>query len=835
MEIIVYTHLSPRLVEILPPTTDVTVQEIVNVLRDWEDDNLSYDPLIDAAGKEQLGGGISVGITATLQNTQIMFSGRTTPLETGTCTTSDPTGTILYASGGQFETNGVYEGCTVYNETSGAMAVVTVVDSEIELHSLVLSGGSRATWVSGDTYKIYPNVHCNISGGNLVAIDENGAPLEPVRQSPNVQVIRSSSSSATLQELDDIQYSSFGGGVTLDTVNGDDLNRGNMEYPVKTLARAKEITIERGFLTIFIVGALTIGATDDVSGFTLTGRAPTKDFIYAVDGCLADQTHFNHLTVEGDLTGANMDFYDCLINDTSGLSGLLRNCCLSGTLVLGGAPGDIVAFISCYLGMSLTDLVEIDMSGNGPALAMHPYAGGIRIKNKSGASKVAIDFSSGRLELASTVTAGTFFIRGVGEITVNEATGITLNDGALINPAIAADSVWDELRSEHTIEGSFGATDEWASAVDTEAIADAVWDEELAGHSGEYSAGLSAQKVRFQGAVHIDTQTGTAGTDYDIGTPENPVNNFADARTIADANGLRRYKIHYCLGSIVGNYEHWFFESDNAPVMSFSGNSLAHSSFKGIGFGGTITAPSHIVTTDCAVSSCSGYYGYLFRTLLGGIHKPSGPTNYIYSLSADDFVLDLSESPSSTFCLYQHSGKVTVKNMTSTSGKVYLEMNSGEVTIDSSCTLGTVRIRGIVKVNDQSQGVTVLTTEVTTPDSINTWLSDAHGADSWEGDTADVIADAVWDEPSEEHNEEGTMGGLQNTGGSGSGDPEEIADAVWAHGDAATIKTRIDTQLSVLEAAIRGVDSDTLKTLSDQLDVLIGNINGPRIVPGNGT
>jgi len=91
MDIVVYTELIPRIIEVLAPTTDVTVQEIVNAVRNWEDDNLSYDPLISAAGKEALGGGVTVGITATLQNARLMFTSRTTPLEVGgTCTANDP-------------------------------------------------------------------------------------------------------------------------------------------------------------------------------------------------------------------------------------------------------------------------------------------------------------------------------------------------------------------------------------------------------------------------------------------------------------------------------------------------------------------------------------------------------------------------------------------------------------------------------------------------------------------------------------------------------------------------------------------------------------------------
>ena len=66
----------------------------------------------------------------------------------------------------------------------------------------------------GPTY-----VQCNVSGGNLVAVDANGASIDPIEATAFTQVVRTSSSSATLiqataewtqQEKDD----HIGGGFT---------------------------------------------------------------------------------------------------------------------------------------------------------------------------------------------------------------------------------------------------------------------------------------------------------------------------------------------------------------------------------------------------------------------------------------------------------------------------------------------------------------------------------------------------------------------------------------------------------------------------------------------
>jgi len=201
MSITVHPFLSPRIIEISEDITEITVQELVDQIRDWEDDaGLSYDKLLDAEGKASLGGGKAVGITMILQNARVMFAARTTPLEQGTCTTGDPKGKTLHASAGQFGVSGsaIYNGCTVVNETTGALAVVNLVVSDIELRHFALSGGSRADWQIGDLYTIYPNVRCVISGGNFVAVDENGAELDPILPSTNTQAVIEKDTSAAI-------------------------------------------------------------------------------------------------------------------------------------------------------------------------------------------------------------------------------------------------------------------------------------------------------------------------------------------------------------------------------------------------------------------------------------------------------------------------------------------------------------------------------------------------------------------------------------------------------------------------------------------------------------
>ena len=78
MAIRVYPYLSPRVIEVLAPQTEITIQSLTDQIKDWEDEpsNLTYPVLVKTFGKQALGGGIQVGITAELQNAKVSFQAR---------------------------------------------------------------------------------------------------------------------------------------------------------------------------------------------------------------------------------------------------------------------------------------------------------------------------------------------------------------------------------------------------------------------------------------------------------------------------------------------------------------------------------------------------------------------------------------------------------------------------------------------------------------------------------------------------------------------------------------------------------------------------------------
>jgi len=431
---------SPRIIYIPLAVRTVSAQDLVDTLRAIESDLGALDdvdPLIyEATGKTALDeSGTVVGITVVLLNAQIYFVPDTTPISTGTATsntTASGRAISLIDNTATFITSGLVRGDTIYNDTTGALATIISVISETELESVFLTGGSRDTWLIGDSWVAYNQQQCPIEGGNVVAIDDAVLQnlLSPVLESPNVQIVRSSSSSATLQELSSIQYSSFNGGVTIEigsANSGTTFPVGTPEYPVNNLADAHTIAEDRGFVTFFVRGNLTVGSGDFSDGHVFIGQSTSLTTINVLT--LADVTNceFKNATMTGVLDG-NSTLTGCVIGTLSYVSGYITNCTLAtGTITLGG--GVAALFINCQSGVPGTATPILDMGGSGQSLAFRGYNGGIQINNRTGTDAVSIDMSSGQVIVGSTVTNGRMTIRGITKV-VDNSTGTAIVDAA---------------------------------------------------------------------------------------------------------------------------------------------------------------------------------------------------------------------------------------------------------------------------------------------------------------------------------------------------------------------------------------------------------------------
>lgn len=363
--------------------TEVTCQQIVNAVRDWEDElnNLDIPVFMFPSGKEDLGGGTYVGITVVFVEWKLKFTDRPGP-----------------------------------------------------------------EWII-----------CQITGGNFVGVDENGDEQVPIEPSSYVTVVRTSSSSATLQELSTLQYSSFDGGVWIDVINGvtgTKFPRGTPQLPVNNLDDAQAIATERGFNTLFIIGDIEFNNGDNLDNYIIVGQNTLSSLITVIAPVTTDNTEFRNLAIQGELDGL-VQIEECFIVDLLYVEGDIKYSVIFGEIDLAGTQS--TNLFNCWSGVPGAQTPVIDMGGSGRNLGVRAYSGGLTIKNFTGAiNRISLDFVSGQAILDPTCTAGLIVVRGTAKL-LNNSQGSDVDDSNLVNPFTISDQVWDEQESEHTISGSFGA------------------------------------------------------------------------------------------------------------------------------------------------------------------------------------------------------------------------------------------------------------------------------------------------------------------------------------------------------------------------------------------
>lgn len=457
-DITVDFQVEPRLIEVAAPSVEVTIQDLYDTLREIEDEiqNLDDEFLISAGGKEQLGGGVLVGITATLNHAQLLFEARRTPIAQGLVTSGgspeigspivpgSPTGSssqgfILNDSTATFITDGVVQqGDMIFNQSDLSSTEIISINSETEIFTRGLGGGTQNVFEAGDTYVIFDVVQCNISGGNLVAVEDNlgspavpGADLDPVFPTFGTQIVRTASSSATLQEQADVEFASFNGGVTIDIVNGTSgttFPTGTTRQPVNNFTDGLTITSLRGFDHFHVIGNATLPAGLDFTNFEIDGQSPLRSIITVDPAAITDGTEFFTCEVTGTV-GTNIRMIDCIIRTVTMSCGLIEESFLDGTFTMLSSSGDAY-FNNCRDLTTIGSSVIFDLTSSSEPMIFRNYIGAAEFTNIVNSNDVVIDII-GRVVVGPTDTTGTITVRGIGKIEGTSG-GTTINDDNLI-------------------------------------------------------------------------------------------------------------------------------------------------------------------------------------------------------------------------------------------------------------------------------------------------------------------------------------------------------------------------------------------------------------------
>jgi len=671
-DVLVLWNLDPRLILVADPSTEITIQDLHDTLRDIEQEpaNLIYPTIVDSAGKENLGGGTFVGVTTTLQNAHIGFQSRKTWTTSGLSSSLDTTGAVLQDASAQFVSSGVVPGAWVMNLTDGSIATALTVDSETQITTDFLGGGTDNQFEIGDIYKVLNVTQVEVAGGNLVAVDEFETTIDAIFPTAGTQAVRAAATTATIQSQLQLEHSTFNGAVTVDTtkgITGTEYPTGTQQQPSNNFADARTVALSRGFNTIRIVGNATIGLGDDISDFVIVGDNASRTLLTVLDPASTVNVEIREATVTG-IFDTQADFRDCHLVDIQFVEANIHSCILGGTITLAGTG--LTSLYDCNDG-----LVEdappptIDFNGSGKALAVRNYYGDIELVNKTGGENVEFNMvSGGRIRLDSTVTSGLLRLTGIMEVLDNTP------DTAIVD------------------------------------VSEVIFPDQV-------------QLGAFNRQVTLDITSSFSGTEYPVGLRSAPVNNFGDAVAIANNRGLHEI---YVIGSmtmgatrvadeltILGedrNRSHFFLTSGVSTQNTTFGDCTISGVVDGtlyirdsvigelsnIGVNGEVTTFENCGLDNTLLVDCSAdlHLFNCYSTVAGGDNT-----------ATIDFA-----GLGSDMVIRNYNGGLTFSN-NGRDHSVSVDMNSGQVVFDNTVTSGVFTIRGLSKLVNNSGPLTTVNTE----------------------------------------------------------------------------------------------------------------------------
>jgi hypothetical protein len=272
--------------------------------------------------------------------------------------------------------------------------------------------------------------------------------------------------------------------------------------------------------------------------------------------------------------------------------------------------------------------------------------------------------------------------------------------------------------------------------------------------------------IAFGGGVTINVVSGKAGTAYPMGTPSSPVNNLADALLIIATRGFSNL-------FVVGNLS--IASGQNITDLHIFGQGATLNITKTL-----ITLVDGCITTNATYTGCritgkqggeSNYYDSIIDGLWNA-HCHYERCGFILPTANPAFTLQHSSAVGATHITYLHdcysdegtavidrngtgqnqlwdnfSGRIKFINQNKVGGinYIWVTMNGGTITIDSTCTTGNFVISGNCTVINNSGGSIVNT------DGVLATLQSMP--------TASQNADAVWNKPISGMTDKTTIGG----------------------------------------------------------------------------
>lgn len=230
------------------------------------------------------------------------------------------------------------------------------------------------------------------------------------------------------------------------------------------------------------------------------------------------------------------------------------------------------------------------------------------------------------------------------------------------------------------------------------------------------SAGLvnlaELQHGVFQDAVHVDITSPYAGTTYPTGTPLKPVNNIADAAAVAAGWGFNKF---YVIGDLpltasvpdLSGYTFVGAGKDRTTITIHADAQVDSCAYFDAKVTGTLDGNSRL--QECVIEDLIYVKGFIEQCVIAPGTIELAGTEEAHFLDcwsgqpgAGTPVINCGGS-GQALALRNYNGGIKITNKTGPDA-VSVDLNSGQVILDSTVSNGTLVIRGIGNLTDNSTG-----------------------------------------------------------------------------------------------------------------------------------
>lgn len=463
-----------------------------------------------------------------------------------------------------------------------------------------------------------------------------------------------------------LEFGTFESEVWIDQAagsSGTDYPIGTPKFPVNNWADAIAIANEQGLYQYHARGTIVIDSTAALSNARINGEGPTRSVLVVQDAANVSSLQVMECFITGVMDG-DVTYERCVVRDVSFLNGIMLNCIFNPSAVSDTTPtitlsgGVPASFFDCSAGLPTATggTPIIDMGGSGQALALREWNGHVTITNKTGADNVVVELDAGVVKLDSTVTNGEIVVRGVGRL-INESSGTTVVVEELLDPKNLNKTLYTN------------------------------------------------------GFVYLDTASGITGTLIPKGTEAQAVDNYADAKTILDREGLGQIKVSGTLvfgaGDTVAGLTLEGKSNPKGTTLVFGGNDTTLARIKNATVTGAMSG--RVIIENSITSTLTNFTGGLVESFIAGDITLDATFNDVISLGScagvtitSTPVLDLNGAPCG-LAIQEYFGGLELRGIVW--GQNIDISISGFLEIDlTTVTAATISVYGTGRVIDAATG-----------------------------------------------------------------------------------------------------------------------------------